>query len=142
MSYFIAAISNGGGAPEQAYRKMQAAGACPEKPFAGKSDVASQWIFRGCFGKLVDGAFWGCGLLSILPERALRNISNHAHGLSLVSFFSYLTEMFKFEVPSLTVGTLDTLMVSNLLSHSRSFRWSQITHTARFLFYVAAEFER
>ena len=36
MSYFIAAISNGGGAPEQAYRKMQAAGACPEKPFAGK----------------------------------------------------------------------------------------------------------
>mmetsp|Transcript_1017 Transcript_1017/g.2965 ORF Transcript_1017/g.2965 Transcript_1017/m.2965 type:complete len:419 (-) Transcript_1017:214-1470(-) len=53
MSYFIAAISNGGGAPEQAYRKMQAAGACPEKPFA---------------------------------------------------------EMFKFEVPSLTVGTLDTLM--------------------------------
>lgn len=35
MSYFIAAISNGGGAPEQAYRKMQAAGACPEKPFAG-----------------------------------------------------------------------------------------------------------
>ena len=37
MSYFITAISNGGGAPEQAYRKMQAAGACPEKPFAGKS---------------------------------------------------------------------------------------------------------
>eukprot|EP00540_Astrosyne_radiata_P010515 CAMPEP_0116845764 /NCGR_PEP_ID=MMETSP0418-20121206/13458_1 /TAXON_ID=1158023 /ORGANISM="Astrosyne radiata, Strain 13vi08-1A" /LENGTH=419 /DNA_ID=CAMNT_0004476931 /DNA_START=45 /DNA_END=1304 /DNA_ORIENTATION=+ len=53
MSYFIAAISNGGGAPEQAYRKMQEAGACPERPFA---------------------------------------------------------EMFKFEVPSLTVGTLDTLM--------------------------------
>jgi len=53
MSYIIASISNGGGAPEQAYRKMQAAGACPEKPFA---------------------------------------------------------EMFKFEVPSLTVGTLDTLM--------------------------------
>jgi len=37
MSYFIAAISNSGGAPEQAYRKMQAAGACPEKPFAGMS---------------------------------------------------------------------------------------------------------
>lgn len=37
MGYFIAAISNSGGAPEQAYRKMQAAGACPEKPFAGKS---------------------------------------------------------------------------------------------------------
>lgn len=55
MSYFIAAISNKGGAPEQAYSEMQAAGACPEKPFA---------------------------------------------------------EMFKFEVPSLTVGTLDTLMVS------------------------------
>jgi len=53
MSYFIAAISNNGGAPEQAYRKMQSAGACPEAPYA---------------------------------------------------------EMFKFEVPSLTVGTLDTLM--------------------------------
>jgi V-type H+-transporting ATPase subunit C len=53
-SYCIAAISNGGGAPEQAYRKMQSAGACPEKPFA---------------------------------------------------------EMFKFEVPSLMVGTLDRLMV-------------------------------
>jgi len=53
MSYLIASISNGGGAPEQTYRKMQNAGACPEKPFA---------------------------------------------------------EMFKFEVPSLTVGTLDTLM--------------------------------
>jgi hypothetical protein len=36
-SYCIAAISNGGGAPEQAYRKMQSAGACPEKPFAGES---------------------------------------------------------------------------------------------------------
>ena len=35
MSYFIAAISNGGGAPEQAYRRMQSAGACPEKPLAG-----------------------------------------------------------------------------------------------------------
>lgn len=53
MSYVIASISNSGGAPEQAYRKMQSAGACPERPFA---------------------------------------------------------EMFKFEVPSLTVGTLDTLM--------------------------------
>jgi hypothetical protein len=41
MSYFIAAISNGGGAPEQAYRKMQAAGACPEKPFAGKFHLLS-----------------------------------------------------------------------------------------------------
>ena len=59
MSYFIAAISNKGGAPEQAYSEMQAAGACPEKPFA---------------------------------------------------------EMFKFEVPSLTVGTLDTLMVSIISS--------------------------
>ncbi len=53
MSYFVVSISNDGGAPEQAYRKMQSAGACPEAPFA---------------------------------------------------------EMFKFEVPSLTVGTLDTLM--------------------------------
>ena len=56
MSYFIVAISNGGGAPEQAYRKMQNAGACPEAPYA---------------------------------------------------------EMFKFEVPSLMVGTLDSLMVSD-----------------------------
>ena len=38
MSYSIAAISNGGGAPEQAYRKMQSAGACPERPFAGTSN--------------------------------------------------------------------------------------------------------
>lgn len=53
MSYFITAISNGGGAPEQAYRKLQSAGASPEAPYA---------------------------------------------------------EMFKFEVPSLTVGTLDSLM--------------------------------
>lgn len=37
MSYSIAAISNGGGAPEQAYRKMQSAGACPERPLAGTS---------------------------------------------------------------------------------------------------------
>ena len=36
MSYVIAAISNSGGAPEQAYRKMQSAGACPERPFAGE----------------------------------------------------------------------------------------------------------
>jgi ribosomal protein L34E len=35
MSYFIVAISNGGGAPEQAYRKLQSAGACPERPFGG-----------------------------------------------------------------------------------------------------------
>lgn len=35
MSYVIAAISNSGGAPEQAYRKMQSAGACPERPHAG-----------------------------------------------------------------------------------------------------------
>jgi len=54
MSYFISAISNEGGAPEQAYRKLQSAGACPENPYA---------------------------------------------------------EMFKFEVPSLTVGTLNSLMV-------------------------------
>jgi hypothetical protein len=36
MSYFVVSISNGGGAPEQAYRKMQSAGACPERPYAGK----------------------------------------------------------------------------------------------------------
>lgn len=52
-TYLIASISNSGGAPEQAYRKLQNAGACPERPFA---------------------------------------------------------ELFKLEVPSLTVGTLDTLM--------------------------------
>jgi len=55
MGYFIAAVSNEGGAPEQTYRKMQSAGACDDKP---------------------------------------------------------LSEMFKFEVPSLMVGTLDSLMVS------------------------------
>lgn len=36
MSYYIAAISNSGGAPEQAYRKMQTAGACPDRPYAGE----------------------------------------------------------------------------------------------------------
>ena len=36
MSYLIASISNSGGAPEQAYRKLQSAGACPQRPFAGK----------------------------------------------------------------------------------------------------------
>jgi hypothetical protein len=46
MSYFIAAISNGGGAPEQAYRKMQTAGACPEKPFAGELNWSRKKIFR------------------------------------------------------------------------------------------------
>jgi hypothetical protein len=47
MSYFIAAISNSGGAPEQAYRKMQAAGACPEKPFAGTFSIAHVvWFCR------------------------------------------------------------------------------------------------
>jgi hypothetical protein len=52
MSYVIAAISNAGGAPEQAYRKMQSAGACPERPYAGmlfvvlvllRSVVCLQW---------------------------------------------------------------------------------------------------
>jgi hypothetical protein len=50
MSYFIAAISNGGGAPEQAYRKMQAAGACPEKPFAGKPCFFTMVCFMSIFG--------------------------------------------------------------------------------------------
>lgn len=36
MSYIIAAISNAGGAPEQTYRKLQSAGACPERPYAGE----------------------------------------------------------------------------------------------------------
>lgn len=36
MAYCIVAISNNGGAPEQAYRKLQSAGACPEHPYAGK----------------------------------------------------------------------------------------------------------
>jgi hypothetical protein len=39
MSYFITAISNGGGAPEQTYRKLQSAGACPEAPFAGTTTM-------------------------------------------------------------------------------------------------------
>lgn len=53
MNYFIAAISNGGGAPEQAYRKMQNAGACDRNPYS---------------------------------------------------------ELYQFDVPSLMVGTLDSLM--------------------------------
>jgi hypothetical protein len=39
MSYFITAISNGGGAPEQTYRKLQSAGACPEAPYAGTTTM-------------------------------------------------------------------------------------------------------
>lgn len=35
-NYLIASISNSGGAPEQAYRKLQSSGACPERPFAGR----------------------------------------------------------------------------------------------------------
>jgi len=46
MSYFVVAISNDGGAPEQAYRKMQSAGACPEAPFAGKLVLLSLMNFR------------------------------------------------------------------------------------------------
>jgi V-type H+-transporting ATPase subunit C len=53
MTYLITSISNSGGAPEQAYRSLQNAGACPSAPHA---------------------------------------------------------EMFKLEVPSLMVGTLDSLM--------------------------------
>ena len=53
MSYLITSISNSGGAPGQAYRRLQNAGACPSAPHA---------------------------------------------------------EMFKLEVPSLMVGTLDSLM--------------------------------
>ena len=41
MSYFVVSISNGGGAPEQAYRKMQSAGACPERPYAGEYVLCS-----------------------------------------------------------------------------------------------------
>jgi hypothetical protein len=43
MSYIITAISNAGGAPEQAYRKMQSAGACPDRPFAGKCRQSAGW---------------------------------------------------------------------------------------------------
>ncbi len=47
MSYVIAAISNAGGAPEQAYRKMQSAGACPERPYAGmyhEQSILTVWL--------------------------------------------------------------------------------------------------
>jgi hypothetical protein len=37
----IAAISNLAGAPEQAYRKMQCAGASPEQPYAGAYSAVS-----------------------------------------------------------------------------------------------------
>lgn len=59
MSYSIAAISNGGGAPEQAYRKMQSAGACPERPFAGTSnpDNASAIILGIDFRRGADEAW-------------------------------------------------------------------------------------
>jgi len=35
MSYLIAAISNGGGAPEQAYRKMQEAASATDMNYCG-----------------------------------------------------------------------------------------------------------
>jgi hypothetical protein len=35
MTYIIVSIANAGGAPEQAYRKLQSAGACPDRPYAG-----------------------------------------------------------------------------------------------------------
>jgi hypothetical protein len=69
MSYFIAAISNSGGAPEQAYRKMQAAGACPEKPFAG--------TFRFCFAIVALSVFF-------FPGRSARALS--------IDKFSYLDD--------------------------------------------------
>jgi hypothetical protein len=55
-NYLIASISNGGGAPEQAYRKLQSSGACPEKPFAGRFEKfrpllgysLSTMTFRSC----------------------------------------------------------------------------------------------
>jgi hypothetical protein len=55
MSYVIAAISNAGGAPEQAYRKMQSAGACPERPFAGTDNVAMCECVKGKYAK---STFW------------------------------------------------------------------------------------
>jgi len=74
MSYLIAAISNAGGAPEQAYRKLQNAGSSNERPFAGKR---CRW---------------------------------HALQISYPCCSQCALEIYKFEVPSLTVGTLDTLM--------------------------------
>lgn len=46
MSYFIASISNGGGAPEQAYRKMQEAAACSEAPYAGKVQFVCIFVMK------------------------------------------------------------------------------------------------
>ena len=52
MSYYITAISNGGGAPESAYRKLQEAGACPEAPHAGE---LGQLCYTFCdYQKLAD----------------------------------------------------------------------------------------
>ena len=64
MSYSIAAISNGGGAPEQAYRKMQSAGACPERPLAGTStqqgfcDNFRNFFGEDCYVEAANGHRW------------------------------------------------------------------------------------
>jgi hypothetical protein len=46
MTYIIVSIANAGGAPEQAYRKLQSAGACPDRPYAGThfSLVLPAWL--------------------------------------------------------------------------------------------------
>lgn len=70
MSYFIASISNGGGAPEQAFRKMQSAGACTEKPFAGEGMSCAT-------GQPIDPLR---EIIAVLSEcaRGVRVVSKHA----------------------------------------------------------------
>ena len=132
-NYFIAAISNDGGAPEQAYRKMQSAGACPEAPFAGKNRL-STWTTTDRnilpLPRRLATLYYDFPLFDVIsiispryPVPKWRHLSftwpTDSNCETLTNFSLRLCswcrlEMFKFEVPSLMVGTLDSLMVSSL----------------------------
>jgi hypothetical protein len=86
MSYFITSISNAGGGSDQAYRKLQKAGASPEVNLAGKFKTMGPCLMH-------------------VSEKNV---------IVFISFF-ICTEIFKLEAPSLMVGTLDSLMVRPLL---------------------------
>ena len=88
MSYFIAAISNAGGAPEQAYRKLQSAGACPENPYAGKQLAEKNPVFRNIYVEFVPAMvrqISGCGRQSHLGGPAMKLVwtrfSHHSRTL-------------------------------------------------------------
>ena len=54
MSYQIVAISNEKGAPEQAYNKLERAGACPDANYAGEKVPFPFVLFFKAFLSLLD----------------------------------------------------------------------------------------